>query len=283
MANLCPNLEQLHLHLCGQLVAETLKHWASVFRRLRRVELYAPFLVRKDGWRSLITGCGERLEGFLITQSPRIDVETVQELVDHCPNLAELRLAEIGQLNSDCLAALSKLKKLTTLDLSAPATSLNDADVSGLLAAAGGQLKVLDLSDNPELTDSTLAAIAEHCPRLEKLHMRNDVELSNDGVMEFFIKLKARARAGLKVIDFEKGHDLHDAALEALLKHSGHSVESLSLLGWKDVSASVLEDLGRCQALINLNLGWCRKLTDFALKEILTSCASLQVVRVWGQ
>lgn len=282
MANLCPNLERLHLHLCGQLQADTLKHWSKTLRQLKRVELYAPFLVRKDGWRSLIETSGDRLEGLLVTQSPRIDLETVQCLVRHCPNLSELRLAEIGLLDGDCLAAIAQLQHLTLLDLSAPSTSLNDGDVTALLKAAGGKLERLDLSDNPELTDLTLEAIAAHCPRLVELRLRNQVELSNEGVADFFTTLKAQGHPGFGVIELEKGHDLEDSALTALLAHSGNTIDTLSLLGWKNTNAKALEALAVCPLLRDLNLGWCRKLTDFALKEIIDGTPAMQVIRVWG-
>lgn len=282
MANLCPNLERLHLHLCGQLQADTLKHWSKTLRQLKRVELYAPFLVRKDGWKSLIESFGDQLEGVLVTQSPRIDLETVQDLVKYCPNLVELRLAEIGLLDGDCLAAIAQLQHLTLLDLSAPSVSLNDDDVADLLKAVGGNLQKLNLSDNPELTDLTLTAIATHCPRLVELRLRNQVEFSNIGVADFFTSLKTQGHPGFSVIDLEKGHDLEDAALHALLTHSGTTLDTLSLLGWKSASAKSLEALAACPSLRDLNLGWCRKLNDFALKEIIDGTPAMQVIRVWG-
>lgn len=282
LANLCPNLERLHLHLCGQLMADTLKHWGRTLARIERLELYAPFLVRKDGWISFVKSTGLRLKGFLVTQSPRIDLETITTLVDSCPNLTELRLAEIGLLDGECLAAIAKLRHLTLLDLSAPANSLNDEDVGLLLAAVGSTLERLDLSDNPDLTDTTLRAIVDHCPNLYELRLRNVVELTNQGVADFFTALTQNGHIGLRLVDLEKGHDLQDAALDALLTHSASTIESLSLLGWRDVGASSLESLGRCPVLRDLNLGWCRKLTDFTLKEILTACPAIEVIRVWG-
>lgn len=283
MANLCPNLERLHLQLCGQLMAETLRHWGKTLPRLRRVELYAPFLVRKDGWESFIDSCGERLEGFLVTQSPRIDLETVQHLAKTCPNLTELRLAEIGLLDGDCLAAISTLKKLKFLDLSAPAQSLNDDDVASLLAAVGSELEVLNLSANSELTDATLTAIAQHCPKLRELHLRHLVELTNEGVAQFFADLSDQGHPGLAVIDLEKGHDLRDEALKALVSQSGKTLERLSILGWRDTTVDALEGLAKCKILRDLDLGWCRKLTDFALKDILDQCDSIEKIRVWGK
>jgi DNA repair protein RAD7 len=283
MANLCPNLERLHLQLCGQLMADTLKHWGKTLKHLKRIELYAPFLVRKDGWESFIDACGTRLEGFLVTQSPRIDLETVTHLSKTCPDLTELRLAEIGLLDGDCLAAISTLKKLKSLDLSAPAQSLNDDDVISLLAAVGSTLEVLDLSSNADLTDATLLAVAKHCPNLRELYMRHLVELTNEGVAQFFTDLSTRGHPGLVVIKLEKGHDLQDEALKALLFQSAKTLERLSILGWRETTVDALEGLAQCKALRELDLGWCRKLTDFALKDILDHCDSIEQIRVWGK
>lgn len=283
MANLCPNIERLHLQLCGQLMADTLVHWGKTLTQLRRVELYAPFLVRKDGWESFITACGKRLEGFLVTQSPRIDRETIACLVKSCPNLTELRLAEIGLLDGECLLSIAKLKKLKLLDLSAPPHSLQDDEVVALLAAVGSTLESINLSGNPELTDAVLLAIAQYCPKLQELHMRHQVEFTNEGVAQFFTELSSRGYPGFVVIDLEKGHDLQDEALGALLAHSGNSVEWLSILGWRDTTADALGRLAQCGALRQLDIGWCRKVTDFALKDILDGCRSVQTVRVWGK
>lgn len=283
MANLCPNLERLHLQLCGQLMAASLKHWSTALKHLKRLELYAPFLVRKDGWEAFIVAAGTRLEGFLITQSPRIDLETINILVDNCPNLTELRLAEIGLLDGDCLTAISKLGKLKLLDLSAPPHSLKDDDVISLLQSVGSNLETLNLSSNPELTDLTLDAIATNCPNLRELHMRHQVEFTNEGVAKFFQDLKQNGHSGLTVIDLEKGHDLRDEALDALLSHSGNTVEQLSVLGWRDTTSTALERLAECSALRELDLGWCRKLTDFTLKDILDRSQSVESIRVWGE
>jgi DNA repair protein RAD7 len=283
MANLCPNLERLNLQLCGQLMAATLKHWSTTLKKLKRIELYAPFLVRKDGWEDFIVAAGERLEGFLITQSPRIDLETISKLVESCPNLTELRLAEIGLLDGECLAVLSKLRKLKMLDLSAPPHSLKDEDVISLLEAVGPNLESLNLSSNPDLTDATLDAIAQHCPKLRELHLRHLVELTNEGVANFFKSLQENEHTGLHVIDLEKGHDLRDAALGGLLSHSGKTVETLSILGWRETTADALEGLAQCPNLRELDLGWCRKLTDFALKDILDRSESVKLIRVWGK
>ncbi|WVQ80246.1 hypothetical protein IAT38_002351 [Cryptococcus sp. DSM 104549] len=282
LGNLCPNLASLRLDLCGQLSTDALIAWGKSLKSLKRLELHAPFLVRKEGWLSFFKAAGKRLEGFLIFQSPRIDAETVGALVKYCPNLTELRLQEVGQLNADCVEELQKLKKLRLLDLSSPAHSLSDGVVIDLLSAVGGTLESLNLSDNPELTDEVLLAIVEHCPCLRRLILRNAVELSDTGVAAFFDALSSAGRPGLERIDLEKGHDLQGQALQALLRHSGDSVEELSLHGWRDVDKEALEGLTKCGKLKTLDVGWCRRVDNFWVKDVLEGCGSLEQLRVWG-
>ncbi|WWC94339.1 hypothetical protein V866_001181 [Kwoniella sp. B9012] len=282
ISKLCPKLQSLNLQLCGQLSTDAVTAWGKSLKQLKRVELFGPFLVRKEGWLNLFKSVGKRLEGLLVTQSPRIDLETIEVLVKSCPNLVELRLAEIGQLTDDCLAPLQSLKKLKTLDLSAPGSPLTDEAVIALLSKIGGNLETLDLTDNPDLTDEILPAITAHCPRLRRLSLRNVVELTDEGVSDFFASLKKQNRPGLEWIDLEKGHDLKDSSLDALLAHSGTTVEKLNLLGWRDVSNDSLGGLAQCKNLKELDLGWCRQVTDFTIKDILDGCNEIESIRVWG-
>ncbi|WWD17162.1 hypothetical protein CI109_101600 [Kwoniella shandongensis] len=282
LGKLCPNLQSLHLHLCGQLSTDAVTSWGKSLKHLKRLELFAPFLVRKEGWISFLKAIGKRLEGLLITQSPRIDLETIKVLVKSCPNLTELRLAEIGQLDSDCLAAMKPLRKLKFLDLSFPSSPLPDDAVSDLLSAVGGNLETLILADNPDLTDVVLLSIAKHCPKLRNVSLRNMVELTDEGVAAFFELLKKRNQPGLVQIDLEKGHDLREKALHALIDHSGSTVEKLSLLGWREVPADSISELISCSQLKELNIGWCRNVTDSTVKDILEGCQAIELMKVWG-
>ena len=232
---------------------------------------------------SFFTDAGKRMECILITQSPRIDLETIETLVSSCPNVTELRLAEIGPLNDELLKPLAKLKKLAILDLSSAGFPFGDDAVAALLSSSGKDLVSLNLSDNLELTDATLSAIATHCPRLRFLYLRNLVELTDDGVADFFVRLKKDGHPGFEVIDLEKGHDLKSKALLALVAHSGLTLEKLSILGWREVEKEALSGLTKCIHLKELNLGWCRQVTDFSIKDILDTCNSIKVIKVWGK
>lgn len=219
----------------------------------------------------------------MVTQSPKFGLESVEALVKNCPNLVELRLAEIGQLESSFVEPLSLLTSLRHLDLSAPGTSLSNDDISFLLERVGSQLISLDLSDNPELDDEILPVIAQHCPELRHLHLRNNGEMTDEGVAAFFARLAEDRHPGLETIDLEKGHDLRSLALRSLVSHSGETVEKLNMLGWREVDEEALGVLSQCRRLKDLNLGWCRRVTDFSIKEVLDGCGDIQVIRVWGE
>ncbi|EJT45194.1 DNA dependent ATPase [Trichosporon asahii var. asahii CBS 2479] len=279
MARLCPHLESLRLLYCGQMQTDTLKDWAESMRDLRELELYAPFLVRQEGWEAFFRARGPQLEKFLLTQSPRFDEDTLDVLVSSAPNLKALRLSEIGKLNSEWLPTIAKLKNLEYLDLSSPGTPLSDDAVAELLSAVGGKLTELDLSSNPELSDEVLDAIAKYCPRLTHLSLHH-VDLSDEGLVRFFRALKAKKRPGLIELDLEKGHDLQ--SLDDLIAHSGQTLKTLSLCGWRGAEREQLSRLEECKNLEFLDISWCRNTNDFTVKDILDGCDAIKEVRVWG-
>lgn len=100
LASLCPSLESLHLSLCGQLSSASLLSLARL-QHLKRLELFAPFLVRKDAWAEFFEKMGARagggLEGFLVRNSPRLDEHALVKLVECNPGLKELRLSLVEQ------------------------------------------------------------------------------------------------------------------------------------------------------------------------------------------
>lgn len=67
LSQLCPNLITLHLEYCGRIETPVMAAWGKQFKKLKRMELGSPFLVREDGWKGFFVGVGKRLEGFLIT------------------------------------------------------------------------------------------------------------------------------------------------------------------------------------------------------------------------
>jgi len=275
LSNLCPNLERLSLHLCGQISTDTLIAWAESLTKLRHIELVAPFLVRKQGWIEFFRL--RRLKSLLVTQSPRIDLEVVEALVQYCPDITDLRLSQIGQMSDVLLQPLAALSRLTSLNLSSPGSPLSDRAVAELLETAGSNLVHLDLSGT-ELSDDVLPAIAKHCIVLRSLSLRHLGDLSDDAVGRMF-----NTMGNLERVDLEKCHQLREKALNALIDHSKSAIESIKIPGWKDVPAEALGRMAECKVLKEVDMGWCRQVTDYTVKEILDGCEQLEVLRVWGE
>lgn len=176
-----PQLQEINLQLCGQLDNDAIDAWSTRLPDLKRVELFGPFLVRKEAWHRFFERIGHGLTSFKIRESPRFDLGCCKKMVEHCPNLTEIGLAQIGPLNGECLNTLHSYKdQLTYLDVSDPGVSapgvppksLEDDDVVELLKNVGSNLKTLNLSRNEDLTERTIIeGIIPNCPSLEELHL----------------------------------------------------------------------------------------------------------------
>lgn len=283
LAMLNPNLTHLRLDLCGRMDDTVATAWAERLPNLKRVELLGPFLVRPAAWQSFFQA-HPNLEGFLITQSPRFDVDCMRALVESCPNLKELRLKEVGKMSDEFLECIKPLGgQLTYLDISCPGTAdaLTEGAMIGLLEAIGDSLEYLDLSGNADVTDALLfQGIKPYALNLQSLVLRNTPDLTDAGVGEFFGNWTG---APLSLLDMSRNHELADVALKALMKHSGAELVTLSINGWKAVSEDALKVIPKkASALKKLDVGWCRCVDDWFVKSVLEQCDELEELKVWG-
>ncbi|RPD55372.1 RNI-like protein [Lentinus tigrinus ALCF2SS1-7] len=283
MAMLNPNLTNLRLDFCGRMDDTVAGVWAERLPNLKRIELLGPFLVRTAAWQTFFRA-HPNLEGFLITQSPRFDVDCMRVLVESCPNLKELRLKEVGKMSDEFLECIKPLGgQLTYLDFSCPGTAdaLTERAIIDLLEAVGGSLEHLDLSGNADVTDAVLfQGIKPHALNLSSLVLANTPELTDAGVAEFLGNWKAPA---LSSLDMSRNHELADAALKALLKHSGADLVNLNINGWKAVSEDALKLIPKkASGLKKLDVGWCRCVDDWFVKSVLEQCGEIEELKVWG-
>ncbi|KAG8978502.1 hypothetical protein FRC05_010747 [Tulasnella sp. 425] len=283
LASFNPNVENLRLDLCGRMSTPVIEHYGNHLSNLTRIELLGPFLVKPEGWKSFFAAVDQRLEGFLITQSPRFDLSCLEAMAEHTADtLTELRLAEVGQLNDEWLPHFEAFKNLTSLDLSFPSESLTDEPVIKLLSDLGQKLTLLDLSGHIALTDKVLTeGIAPHTGSLNTLIMPSLELLTDEGVAAFFSAFKQNRP--MRHIDFSRNHALSGAALSALLTHSGAVLEDLNINSWKETPNEILMGMAQyLPQLVNLDLGWCREVDDYAIKSILDGCPVLKSVKCHG-
>ena len=283
LASLNPNLTSLRLDYCGRMDDTVATAWATSLPNLKRIELLGPFLVRVPSWKAFFRAHPD-LEGFLITQSPRFDLECMQVLVDSCSKLKELRLKDVGKMSDEFLECLKPLGgQLTHLELSSPGTAdaLSDKALVELLEAVGDGLEHLDLSGNIDITDALLfQGVKPYVLHATSLVLANTPELTDAGVAEFFQTWKATP---LSSLDMSRNHELGDKALSALLAHSGVGLTCLNINGWKDVSEESLKLIPRhATGLQRLDVGWCRSVDDWLVKSVLEECGEIEEVKVWG-
>ncbi|KAF9460918.1 hypothetical protein BDZ94DRAFT_1265054, partial [Collybia nuda] len=293
LAYLNPNLTKLRLDFCGHLDDTAMGTFTTSLPSLTHIDLLGPFLVRVDAWKAFISA-HPSLEVFLITQSPRFDLSCIQALNEHCgASLTALRLKEVGKLDDAFLGEIAKIAekgagRLRFLDLSDPMTSCSEEAMIELLRLAGPALRSLDVSGHDLLTDTFLTeGLGAYTLILEELTLSHLQELTDAGVAAFFDAWKGQP---LTKLDMGRNHELQSDALMALLRHSGKSLEVLSINGWKAVGESALRLMCKLGLeLRKVDVGWCREMDDFVVKDWMegdgsasSGCRKLQEIKVWG-
>ncbi|KAF7361740.1 Dna dependent atpase [Mycena venus] len=281
LGHLNPNLTNLRLDFCGPLNDTVMASWNNSFPNLVSLELLGPFLVREAAWIAFLES-HPNLEAFLITQSPRFSLDCLKTLIENSKTtLRRLGLREVGKLCDEWLEPIAEISNITYLDLAEPSESLTDDAVITLLAAVGTNLAHLDLSGHSALTDDVLAhGIDPHMHNLTSLALTHLPELTDAGVAAFFGAFNDGA--GLVRLNLSRNPELGTEALEAIIEHSGMTLQELNINGWKDVGEEAVNKLGGMRDLRRLDVGWCRSVDDWVVKKILEGCRALAELKVWG-
>ncbi|KAJ3977332.1 RNI-like protein [Lentinula raphanica] len=283
LGHLNPNLTSLRLDFCGLISDEVINSWCTSLPNLVQLELLGPFLVRAPAWVAFFRS-HPQLNTFLITQSPRFNLECLDALIDSSSKtLTRLGLREVGLLSDDFLEPIGLLSgHLTYLDISEPSISCSNTAVIKLLKKAGFTLMHLNLSGHIGLTDEVLqCGLLPHVNTLDHLMLSNLPLLTDEGVARFFSQW---SNPPLTSVESSRNPALSSKSLTELLNHSGEGLQYLNINGWKDVGATALGNIAtQARNLRSIDLGWCRQVDDFIMKSILDNCKSwLAEVKVWG-
>ncbi|TKY90881.1 hypothetical protein EX895_000879 [Sporisorium graminicola] len=295
IAAFAPNLEHINLQLCGMLDNDAMDVWVKKLPKLKSVELYGPFLVRKEAWHRFFEAIGSRLESFKIRESPRFDLSCAEAMVKHCPNVRELGLAQIGPLDKTMLQPLESYgDQLTYLDISDPGVSapgippksLEDDEVVSLLKAVGTNLVHLDVSKNIDLTDRIIEeAIKPHCHKLKTLRLIGCEKLEAKTVAGMFAEWTKKGVPGISYLHLDRMLKLDDSLMKPMLTHSGIELVELSLNsvdGITDKGLEVLANAKNLPRLEVLDLSFVRAVDDDSLDKICRNLSSLKKVSVFG-
>jgi len=247
--------------------------------RVREVALAGAYKLSPGGFANVLRATPE-LRSLSVPQCPRLDDGALAQLAS-VPHLESLDLSGCGAVTADGLAsALESLPELRRLTLDSlpciddgslavlaprlsglmalsiarvgtPESRVTDAGLATLVPHVSA-LKHLDLSYNWSITDASLALLGASCKNLESLNLKRCTRLTDDGVATLLA-------CGLPL---------------AVL-----SLHSVALVG--GLTCAAIERF-LAQTIRDLDLSWCRGVSEDMCGRITDECRALRTLWLWG-
>ncbi|OMH79324.1 DNA repair protein rhp7, partial [Zancudomyces culisetae] len=326
IAQFCPYLTKLDLQFCGQMRDQVVEFYADRLHDLVELTLHGPYLVSDKAFGMLFSKLKSSLKKVRVSAA-QFGLEAVEEMVKSCgKSLVELELTQCHRFDESCIDILvrhgmSSLTKLKLSDIQLH-QHINPASLIQLLQKLGPTITDLDLSNCHSLVndDVLLEGILTHCTSLTSLSLKN-TSVTGAGLSTFFDSAGKNESSSFSLVHLDLGgvYDLDDKALISILRHSGSTLQYLSLhsadqfLTNNGLSAfsgtfisSTDEDnnsskdtnntgtnssqlktpstvtLPTCKNLHTLNLSFVRSTDDSAISTLLSNCPSLSTIYVNG-
>lgn len=291
----CPFVQDINLQLCGMMDNAVLDSWSEKLKELKSIELYGPFLVRIEAWHRFFENIGPRLNSFKIRDTPRFDKGCCEMLVKHCPNVTNLGLAQVGQLNAECLQVIKAYgTQLTYLDISDPGVSapgippqsLKDEEVVDLLRQVGPSLTYLDVSRNADLSCATIVdGILAHCTSLKtvRLALLQNESLEAEHFITLFRGWKGKNAAKLECLSLERCLSVNDDVVDALVEHCGPSLVDLNVNSCDLITEAGFKRIAEgCPNLTRLDVGFCRSIRDDIVTHFIAHMPRLTEISLFS-
>ena len=283
IAYITPNLTTLQLSFCGRLLDTTLAAIVSRLHSLKHLILTGPFLITTQAWKSALQTIGVGLCTFEISDTARWDEACCQTLVTQCPNLETVGMKRINGLCNETIQHLARLKNLKVLDLTEPFGVVTDEYIVPIIRSAGKNLEKLVLDGCTELGDETFQAIIQYCPNLQSLSLALLDRITDEAVVKGFKSWKKNH--GLVNLNLTRCVGIKDAGVQAILAHSGASLEVLSLNSLDELTQETFDlfideerDVGN--DLVKLDVGFVRCVNDELVAKLSRACKDLRILRV---
>ncbi|KAG8367173.1 hypothetical protein BUALT_Bualt16G0045100 [Buddleja alternifolia] len=258
-------------------LSATLARFPNCLPALTTISLKGAYRLTDAGLHMLVSSATS-LKSIDISQCPLLTSEGICSLTNSLQSvLRELYLDNSHGIDAMLiLPALLKLENLEVLSLAGIQTVTDDF-VSEVVSVHGCRMKELILADCMELTDSSLEVIGHTCLGLRAIDLTNLCKLTDVSIGHL-----ANGCHAIQMIRLCR-NVFSDEAVAAYLDVRGACLKDLSLNNIIQVSNHTALSLARnCKNLQNLDLSWCRNLTNEALGLIVDSCSSLQLVKLFG-
>ncbi|KAG8525432.1 uncharacterized protein KY384_009076 [Bacidia gigantensis] len=295
--SMMPTVRHLNLRNAGQFKDEVLDYLMERDVPITELQLDAANLVSKDKWIEYISTSGHRFRTVKLSAlEDEFDNEVFTHLVQHCPKIQRLKLRQCSKLGDGSLAAISRLDHLEHLSLQFEQPT-SSATLATLILTVGSNLRTLSLEGFAEAEDEVLAAIRSSCSKLAKLRFTQNDCCTDAGFKRLFSDI---ATPSLSFIDLshdrsidntvpegpEEPVGLASAGFEALMEHSGSTLEVLNICSCRHISHEALSKVfdGRLQypSLKDVNISFSTKIDTTVVAAMFKSCLRLTKVTAFG-
>ncbi|XP_062192491.1 uncharacterized protein LOC133895984 isoform X2 [Phragmites australis] len=252
-----------------------------------------------------VPNCMPLLRKISLKGNYRLSDKGLDTIISAAPSLSVLNLCECSLLTSsgieilanklhsvlrelyidDCinveammiLPVLQKIKHLEVLSMSG-IQSVCDKFVNELIPVHGSNIRELAFAGCSKLTSSSIKTIGENCPQLSSLDLRNLNRLRDSAMRHL------RNGCGqIKTLKLQR-NTFSDESVSQYLEESGGCLTELMLNNVEKAGDLTALAIARtCSACLeDLDLSFCRELTNEALGLIVDSCSSLRILKLFG-
>ena len=319
-----PHLVSVNLRCAGQMKDDGLRLMIDKCNNIRHIQLGALNLISEDVWIELFHHRGAQIETLKLSElQGEFTDKAALELTQHCTNLKRLKLRGCSHLTETAVQAFSNLSKLEHLTLAIAQVDTTADTLIDLINKLGPNLKTLCLegfdndddstdddpegetngegeatTEKPNAHDEVLLAIRDNCTQLRKLRITGNSHCTDRMFAELFSTWKNKS---LVHADFSECRwiDNNDPAgpqdypvgfaydaFEALMQHSGTTLERLDLHSCRHISHAALTEVfdgkKRYPQMRSIDLSFVSYVDEEVLAGIFRSCPQLSKLVVFA-
>jgi DNA repair protein RAD7 len=295
-----PQLERVNLRFAGQMKDEAVLYMVDKCKKIRHLQLGATNLVSDEAFITLFRRLGPQLESLKLSElNDSLKDDAITELAKNCTTLKRLKLRSCTHMTEESIKSLSKITTLQHLTLAVAQQDTSSQTLANLITSLGPNLRTLCLEDYPEIDDTVLAAIHNHCPRLSKLRITGSTLCTDVAFATLFDNNSPFPP--LVYADFAENRDIDsmnpdgpqenpigfgDLAVQALMHHSGATLDKLSLKSCRHISLaalmSVFDGQKKYPCLKDMDLSFVTQVDDVVMAGVFKSCPNLNRVVVFA-
>ncbi|XP_005863050.2 PREDICTED: F-box/LRR-repeat protein 13 [Myotis brandtii] len=204
----------------------------------------------------------------------RITDSCFKHIDKHYPNISHIYMANCKGITDSSLKSLSPLKQLSVLNL-ANCIRIGDTGLKQFLdGPSSTKLRELNLCNCTQVGDASILRLAERCPNLNYLSLRNCEQLTDSGV-EYIINIYSLISLDLS------GTNISNKGLSTLSRHK--KLKELSLSECYEFTNYGIQVFCRVsQILEQLDVSYCTQLSDEFITTLSIYCLNLTFLSIAG-